>query len=83
MCSSRRSPRDSARSWQKTLGTKEFKLVYEEGGSRQTHSVPVPSDDRERFVLSDDDILTLERWAVLVEEHYSRVRGAPTPMDIE
>ena len=48
----------------KTLGTKEFKLVYEEGGSRQTRSVPVPSDDRERFVLPDDDILTLARWAV-------------------
>ena len=68
---------------QKTLGTKEFKLVYEEGGTRQTRSVPVSGDDRERFVLSDDDILTLARWAVLVEEHYSRLRGMPTPMDIE
>ena len=27
---------------QKKLGTKEFKLVYEEGGTRQTRSVPVP-----------------------------------------
>jgi pyruvate,water dikinase len=68
---------------QKNLGTKEFKLVYEEGGTRQTRSVPVPADDRERFVLSDDDILTLARWAVLVEEHYSTLRGIPTPMDIE
>jgi pyruvate,water dikinase len=68
---------------QKKLGTKEFKLVYEEGGTRQTRSVPVPVDDRERFVLSDDDILTLARWAVLVEEHYSGLRGTATPMDIE
>ena len=68
---------------QKKLGTKEFKLVYEEGGTRQTRSVPVPGDERERFVLSDDDVLTLARWAVLVEEHYSRLRGTPTPMDIE
>ena len=43
----------------------------------------MPADDRERFVLSDDDILTLARWAVLVEEHYSGLRGTPTPMDIE
>ena len=28
-------------------------------------------------------MLTLARWAVLVEEHYSRLRGTPTPMDIE
>jgi pyruvate,water dikinase len=68
---------------QKKLGTKEFKLVYEEGGTRQTRGVPVPADDRGRFVLSDDDVLTLARWAVLVEEHYSRLRGTPTPMDIE
>jgi pyruvate,water dikinase len=29
---------------QRTLGTKEFKLVYEEGGSRQVRSVPVPPE---------------------------------------
>jgi pyruvate,water dikinase len=68
---------------QRKLGTKEFKLVYEEGGTRQTRSVPVPTADRERFVLSDDDVLTLARWAVLVERHYSELRHAPTPMDIE
>ena len=68
---------------QKQLGTKEFKLVYEEGGTRQTRSVPVSTADRERFVLSDDDIVTLARWAVLVEEHYSRLRGTLSPMDIE
>jgi pyruvate,water dikinase len=68
---------------QKKLGTKEFKLAYEEGGTRQTRSVPVPVEERERFVLSDDDILTLARWAVRVEDHYSRLRGAPSPMDIE
>jgi len=68
---------------QKKLGTKEFKLVYEEGGTRQTRSVPVAAEDRERFVLTDDELLTLARWAVLVEEHYSRQRGSLTPMDIE
>jgi len=68
---------------QKKLGTKEFKLVYEEGGTRQTRSVPVAAEDRERFVLSDAEILTLARWAMLVEDHYSGLRGLPTPMDIE
>ena len=63
---------------QKKLGTKEFKLVYEEGGTRQTRTVPVSRDDRDRFVLSEDDILTLARWAVLVEEHYSRAGLAVT-----
>lgn len=68
---------------QKRLGTKELKLVYEEGGTRQTRSVPVAKDDRGRFVLSDEEILTLAQWAVQVEAHYSTLRGAPSPMDIE
>ena len=68
---------------QKKLGTKEFKLVYEEGGSRGTRTVTVPADDRARFVLSDDEVLTLARWAMEVERHYSTLRGTPTPMDME
>ena len=31
----------------------------------------------------DDEILTLARWACLIEEHYSRKRGRFTPMDME
>jgi pyruvate, water dikinase len=65
------------------LGSKEFKLVYEEGGSRGVRSAPVPMDERRRFVLGDDELLSLARWAVAVEKHYSGARGAPTPMDLE
>ncbi|MFB6261029.1 MAG: PEP-utilizing enzyme, partial [Thiohalorhabdaceae bacterium] len=39
--------------------------------------------ERNRFVLADDEALTLARWAVAVEDHYSRVHGKPTPMDME
>jgi pyruvate,water dikinase len=67
---------------QKTMGSKEFKLVYETGG-KMVKNVPVPSADRQRFVMSDDEILGLARWACLIEEHYSKVKGRPTPMDIE
>jgi pyruvate,water dikinase len=68
---------------QKTLGTKEFKLVYDLGGSRRVKNVPVPAVDRARFAVDDDDILTLARWACIVEEHYSARRGQDTPMDME
>src|SRR6185295_9144069 len=33
--------------------------------------------------LDDRDVLTLARWATLIEDHYSLVRDAETPMDIE
>jgi pyruvate,water dikinase len=36
-----------------------------------------------RFAITDDEILTLARWACLIEEHYSRKRGDFTPMDME
>lgn len=67
----------------RTLGTKESKLVYDIGGSKLTKYVPVPPADRQRFALSDDQILTLARWACLIEDHYSQRAGRPTPMDME
>lgn len=68
---------------QKILGTKEFKLVYDLGGGKMVKNLPVPSDERSRFAVTDDDILTLARWACLIEGHYSAKRGVPSPMDME
>jgi pyruvate,water dikinase len=45
--------------------------------------VPVAPADRTSFAVSEEDILTLARWAVRIEEHYSMRRGKTTPMDIE
>ncbi|MBD2577141.1 phosphoenolpyruvate synthase [Oscillatoria sp. FACHB-1406] len=67
----------------KRLGTKAIKMVYAIGGSKLTKNVEVPESDRDKFCLEDDDILQLARWAVEIENHYSSVRGTPTPMDIE
>jgi pyruvate,water dikinase len=68
---------------QRRLGNKEFKLVYDVGGSRMTKNIPVPPEDRARFAIDDDDVLQLARWACVIEEHYSTRRGKPTPMDME
>lgn len=68
---------------QKRLGNKEFKLVYDMGGGRMTRNIPVPPEDRARFAISDDDVLTLSRWACVIEEHYSAKSGVFTPMDME
>jgi pyruvate,water dikinase len=67
---------------QKTIGTKEFKLVYDEGGSRGVKTVPVAPGDRLRAALADE-ILTLAHWACAIEAHYSRRRATATPMDVE
>lgn len=68
---------------QKVLGNKEFKLIYDIGGGKMVKNVPVSPDDRARFALSDDEILTLARWACIIEDHYSVKKGRECPMDIE
>ncbi len=52
-------------------------------GRKGTRSEPIAAADRARFSLTDDDVLTLARWACLIEDHYSRLAGHPQPMDIE
>ncbi|HTQ04731.1 MAG TPA: phosphoenolpyruvate synthase [Polyangiaceae bacterium] len=64
------------------LGEKDVCLVYGAGGASVTEE-RVPEDKRGTPVLSDDEILTLARWAVRIEQHYSERAGHPTPMDIE
>lgn len=61
----------------KQLGSKEKKLIYASEGVVPTREVPVPEAERHAFVLSDEQIVQLARWGVIIEEHYGR------PMDIE
>ncbi len=61
----------------RTLGTKAIKMVYANGQDHTVETVEVPDEDRKRFSLNDDDIATLARHAVTIENHYGR------PMDIE
>ena len=52
------------------------------GGSKGTRSEPTPAEDRARFCLSDEDVLSLARWAVAIEGHYSARADQPRPIDI-
>lgn len=62
---------------EKTLGSKEKKMIYAVGGSETTKNVETTTHERRAFVLNDDEILQLARWAQTIEAHYGR------PMDIE
>ena len=77
--------RDGHRSlvW-KTVGSKERRMVYAAPGSGKLVELqPVPDELRSRPSLSDDEVLQLARWALQIEDHYARVRGSDSPMDIE
>jgi pyruvate,water dikinase len=68
----------------RVLGSKEIKMIYSEGGAHQTtRNVPTPQADRQRFCISDNEVLILSDYAVKVEKHYSQKAGHPLPMDME
>jgi pyruvate,water dikinase len=60
------------------LGDKAVKMVLSEGGTRHTtRNVPTPRADRDRFSITDADVLELAGAALLIEDHYG------VPMDVE
>jgi pyruvate,water dikinase len=60
----------------KHLGDKQIKMVYT-GTPDATEIVATTAEERETWVLTDDEVLRLARWAIAIEAHYGR------PMDIE
>jgi pyruvate,water dikinase len=62
---------------EKSRGEKAIKLIYAEEGSGQTRLQATSQAERVAFVLDEDEIMELGRWAAAVEQHYGR------PMDLE
>lgn len=62
---------------ERSLGEKEKKMIYSTGGSHRVKNIDTPRRERDQFVLTDDEVLQLARWAVTIERHYKR------PMDME
>lgn len=65
----------------KVLGSKEKKMVY---SSKMDHqpgigitNIETPREERDLLVLSDEEVMQLGQWCLMIEEHYNR------PMDIE
>jgi pyruvate,water dikinase len=62
---------------EKKRGEKARKMIYANGGEAPTINVPTSKAERAAFVLDDEDILALARWASIIETHYQQ------PMDME
>jgi pyruvate,water dikinase len=63
----------------KKLGSKAKTMIYsqEHEGSNPLRNIETPLAKQKEFVLNDDEIETIGRWSVIIEEHYQ------CPMDIE
>ncbi len=70
----------------KRLGTKLVKMIYS-SSPRQSFkktsgmgaspkipvkNIPVLQKDREKFSITDQEILTLAKWSVIIEDHYKK-----------
>ncbi|WP_299392762.1 phosphoenolpyruvate synthase [Pelagibius sp.] len=68
----------------RVLGDKQVMMVYAPGRTREpVVNKPTPKPARQRFCLSDPEVLVLADYAIKIEDHYSERAGAPRPMDIE
>ncbi len=63
---------------QKKLGDKEKTMIYSEiDGQSSTVNIDTEASKQKQFVLSDEEITVLAKWALEIEKHYQK------PMDIE
>jgi len=63
------------------LGRKTKKYIYGESGGLK--EVKVPSKDQFKLSLSNEEVLTLAKWACKIEEHYSKKSKKWMPQDVE
>jgi pyruvate,water dikinase len=62
----------------RSIGSKLIKMEFTQAGEEgRVKTVDVPADQRNRFSISDEDVIELAKFAVIIEKHYGR------PMDIE
>ena len=65
------------------VGEKAIKMVYNHQGNSPVKNINVAQEDREKFCISDDEVIQLAKWCVTIEEHYSEKAGYFKPMDME
>jgi len=61
----------------RTRGGKKKKIIYSRGGTKTTRTISTTREERHSFSITDDEVLTLARWAGDIDRHYGK------PMDIE
>ena len=68
----------------RVIGGKQMTMLCAPGRTREaTRNVPTPESERNRFSISDEDVLTLAGYAITISDHYSAKASRDMPMDIE
>ncbi|MDP3330420.1 MAG: phosphoenolpyruvate synthase [Methylococcaceae bacterium] len=68
----------------RTLGAKKIKMIYSDGSTTEpVRNIATSEQERQRFCITDQDVLTLADYAIKIEHHYSTKAGQARPMDME
>jgi len=68
---------------EKKLGKKHQKMIYGVAEQERVRIIETPKADSAKFCLTDDQILQLSQWVVIIENYYSKLKGKWCPMDVE
>ena len=66
---------------EKRLGTKLVKMVYTQNPKNPVKNIPVSQKDRERFSITDQEIIQLAKWSIIIEDHYKKSMDAEWAKD--
>lgn len=67
----------------KKLGDHKVKMIYTDDETRPVRVLATSEEEQRRYVLTDDEIITLSRWACYIEDYYTQTSGVFRPMAIE
>jgi pyruvate,water dikinase len=68
---------------EKKLGKKHQKMVYGSVGEKTVEVVNTLTYERDKFCLTDKQIIELSQWIVTIEDYYSKLKNKWCPMDVE
>lgn len=57
---------------EKKIGTKLVKMIYTQNPKLPVKNVATTKKERESFVLTNEEILQLAKWSIIIEDHYKK-----------
>jgi pyruvate,water dikinase len=66
----------------KELGVKQGKLIYD-AAQHDVKKVDTTAQERSHFCISDDDVLDIARYVIVIEQYYSQKKGQWAAQDVE
>ena len=67
----------------KKLGDKHSKLVYNSNSGNSTKIIKVEKEQKNMFCLTEEQMIELGNWVLILEKHYSEFYKKYVPVDVE